>query len=76
MSCVSDIVANLPLPSGIGTCASSIMSFVRSLATQMPTASPDLSGLDLSACIPSGLPVPTDLLAGMPFMGGGFPFGH
>ncbi len=75
LSCVTGIVANLPLPSGVSACASSILSFVRNIVAQLPTGTPGVGGFDVAACIPTGLPVPTGL-AGMPFMGGGFPFGH
>ncbi|MDQ6837702.1 MAG: hypothetical protein M3137_05010 [Actinomycetota bacterium] len=75
VSCVGGIVANLPLPSGMSACASSILGFVRNIVSQLPTSTPNVGGFDVAACIPTGLPVPTGL-AGMPFMGGGFPFGH
>jgi len=75
VSCVTGIVANLALPSGMSACASSILSFVRNIVSQLPTGTPSVGGFDVAACIPTGLPVPTGL-AGMPFMGGGFSFGH
>jgi len=76
VACVTGIVADLPLPSGMNACIANIMSFVRSMASQLPTGTPGVGGLDLAACIPAGLPVPTGLPAGLPSMGGGFPFGH
>jgi len=75
VSCVSGIVAGLPLPSGMNTCVSNILSFVRNIVSQLPTGIPSVGGFDVAACIPSGLPLPTGL-AGLPFMGGGFPSGH
>lgn len=76
VSCVSAIVADLPLPFGMSTCVSDILSFVRNLVSQLPTGTPSLGSFDVAACIPTGLPVPTGLPAGLPFMGGGFPFGR
>lgn len=75
VTCVTEIVADLPLPSGVSTCVSNILSFVRNIVSQLPTGTPGVGGFDVAACIPTGLPVPTGL-AGLPFMGGGFPFGH
>jgi len=75
VSCVSAIVHDLPLPSGMSACVSQILGFVGHLTTQAPTGVPDLGSLDLTSCIPSGLPVPK-LPGGLPFMGGGFPFGR
>ncbi|HEX3393953.1 MAG TPA: hypothetical protein VHS52_05445 [Acidimicrobiales bacterium] len=74
VACVTGIVKSLPLPSGLNTCVSQILTFVRGLAAQAPTGVPDLGGLDLASCIPAGLPVP-GMPGGLPFMGGGFPFG-
>ncbi len=75
VSCVTGVVANLPLPSGMNTCVSSILSFVRNITSHLPTGTPGVGSFDVAACIPTGLPVPTGL-AGLPFMGGGFPFGQ
>ncbi|MGI9080033.1 MAG: hypothetical protein ACR2GF_04315 [Acidimicrobiales bacterium] len=74
VACVTGIVKALPLPSGLSTCVSQILTFVRGLAAQAPTGVRDLGGLDLASCIPAGLPVP-GMPGGLPFMGGGFPFG-
>ncbi len=76
VSCVSAIVAKLPLPSGISACVSSIMTFVRNITSQLPTGTPNVGSFDVASCIPTGLPVPPGLPSGLPFMGGGFPFGH
>ncbi|MDQ6797910.1 MAG: hypothetical protein M3011_07815 [Actinomycetota bacterium] len=76
VSCVSAIVADLPLPSGMSACVSTIMALVRNITSQLPTGTPDLSSLDVAACIPTGLPGSAGLPSGLPFMGGGFPFGH
>ena len=73
VSCVSGIVAGLPLPSGLNACISEIMGFVSGVTSQIPTGIPDFGDLDVAACIPSGLPVPTGASS---FMGGGFPFGR
>ncbi len=75
VSCVTGLVANLPLPSGMNTCVSSILSFVRNITSHLPTGTPSVGSFDVAACIPTGLPVPTGL-AGLPFVGGGFPFGR
>ena len=72
VSCVTGIVADLPLPSGMNACISEIMGFVSNVTSNPPSGIPDFGGLDIAACIPSGLPVPT----GSSFMGGGFPFGR
>jgi hypothetical protein len=76
VSCVTGIVADLPLPSGMNACISEIMGFVADVTSNLPNGIPDFGGLDVAACIPSGLPVPTGLSAGSSFMGGGFPFGR
>jgi len=76
VSCVSAIVADLPLPAGMSACVSSIMAFVRNITSQLPTGTPNVGSFDVASCIPTGLPVPTGLPSGLPFMGGGFPFGH
>ena len=76
VSCVSGIVADLPLPSGMNACISEIMGFVGDVTSNLPGGIPDFGDLDVSACIPSGLPVPTGLSAWSGFMGGGFPFGR
>jgi len=76
VSCVSAIVADLPLPSGMSACVSSILTFVRNLTSQLPTGTPGVGSFDMAACIPTGVPVPTGLPSGLPFMGGGFPFGQ
>jgi hypothetical protein len=76
VSCVTAIVADLPLPSGMNACISEIMGFVSDVTSNLPTGIPDFGSLDVAACIPSGLPVPTGLSAGSSFMGGGFPFGR
>jgi len=76
VSCVSAIVADLPLPFGLSTCLSNISRFVRDLVSQLPTGNPSVGSFDVAACIPTGLPVPTGLPAGLPFMGGGFTFGR
>jgi len=75
VSCVSGIVRDLPLPSGLNTCVSQILGFVGHLTTQAPTGVPNLGSLDLTSCIPAGLPVPK-LPGGLPFMRGGFPSGR
>ena len=71
VSCITGIVANLPLPSGMNACVSEIMGFVHDLMAQLPSGMPDIGGLDIAACIPSELPVPTGFSG---FPGGGFPF--
>ena len=76
VSCVSGIVADLPLPSGMNACISEIMGFVSGMTSNLPTGIPDFGDLDVAACIPAGLPVPTGLPGGSSFMGGGFPFGR
>jgi len=72
VACVSGIVRSLPLPFGLDACISEILGFVGGIASQMPTGTPSLGGLDVAACIPVGLPVP----GGLPSMGGGFSFGR
>ena len=72
VSCVTGIVSNLPLPSGLDTCISEIMGFVGGM-TSMSAGMPNFGGFDIASCIPAGLPVP-GLPSGLPFMGGGFPF--
>ncbi|MCA1691495.1 MAG: hypothetical protein LC733_04565 [Actinobacteria bacterium] len=74
VGCVSEIVEGLPLPFGLNACISEILGFVSSLTGQLPTAIPDVGGLDVASCIPSGLPVPTGFPGDLPFMGDGFPF--
>lgn len=76
VSCVTGIVADLPLPFGMNACISEIMGFVGDVTSNLPGGIPDFGGLDVSACIPSGLPAPTGLSAWSSFMGGGFPFGR
>lgn len=80
VSCVSGIVQGLPLPFGLDACLSEIMGFVSEMTSQLPTGIPNVGNLNVAACIPTGLPVPTSLPGGLPFMGGGFmgggfPFG-
>lgn len=75
VSCVSGIVRDQPLPSGLNTCVSQILGLVGHLTTQTPTGLPNLGSLDLTSCIPAGLPVPK-LPGALPFMGGGFPSGR
>lgn len=72
VSCVTGIVSNLPLPFGMNACISSIMGFVNNVMSN-PMAIPDIGSLNVAACIPNGLPVPTGLPS---FMGGGSPFHH
>ena len=76
VSCVTAIVADLPLPSGMNACFSEIMGFVSDVTSNLPTGIPDFGGLDVAACIPSGLPVPTGLSGWSSFMGGGSPSGR
>ncbi len=79
VNCVTGVVSDLPLPFGMSSCVSNIMAFVRNIVSQLPTGTPDVGSVDVAACIPAGLPVPTGLSglpAGLPFMGGGFPFGQ
>lgn len=76
VSCVSGIVAGMPLPFGLNACISEIMGFVSGITAQLPTGMPDVSGFNVAACIPSGIPVPTGMSGGFPFMGGGMPFGR
>ncbi len=76
VTCVSGIVANVPLPSGLNACISQIMAFVGDLSSQLPAGNIDLGSFDVSACIPAGLPVPTGLPGWTGFMTGGFPFGR
>lgn len=73
VSCVTGIVGELALPTGINACVSEIMGFVRGVMSQVPSGMPDIGGLDVAACIPSGLPVPTGFSG---FVGGRFPFGR
>jgi hypothetical protein len=75
VSCVTGIVADLPLPFGMNACIAEIMGFVSDITSNLPGGIPDFGGLDVAACIPSGLPVPTGF-SGSGFMGGGFPFGR
>jgi len=75
VACVTGVVRGLPLPSGLNTCVSRILAFVGGLAAQTPMGVPNLGGLDLASCIPAGLPVP-GMPGGLPFLGGGFPFGR
>jgi len=76
VGCVTGIVRSVPLPFGLDACIAQIMGFVGDLSSQLPTGTPDLSGFDVAACIPSGLPVPTGASGWMGFFGGGFPFGR
>ncbi|HYX44777.1 MAG TPA: hypothetical protein VE760_07015 [Acidimicrobiales bacterium] len=76
VSCVTGIVADLPLPFGMNACISEIMGFVSDVTSNLPNGLPDFGDLDVAACIPSGLPAPTGLSAWSSFMGGGFPFGR
>jgi hypothetical protein len=49
---------------------------VSDVTSNLPSGIPDFGDLDVSSCIPSGLPAPTGLSAWSSFMGGGFPFGR
>ncbi|MGH9279319.1 MAG: hypothetical protein ACRD12_14590 [Acidimicrobiales bacterium] len=70
VNCVTEIVGSLPLPFGLNACISAIMGFVSGMTSQLPsgTGLPGIGNLNVAACIPSGLPVPTGLT------GSGFPF--
>ena len=76
VSCVTAIVADLPLPFGMNACIAEIMGFVGGVTSSVPGGIPNFGDFDVSACIPSGLPVPTGLSAWSSFMGGGSPFGR
>lgn len=69
VGCVTGIVEDIPLPFGLNACISGILGFVGNLTSQLPFGIPDLSSLDIGACIPSGLPIPS--LPGIPFLNGG-----
>ncbi|HWC12410.1 MAG TPA: hypothetical protein VG455_14465 [Acidimicrobiales bacterium] len=71
VSCVTAIVADLPLPFGMNACIAEIMGFVSDMTSNLPTGVPAIGNLNVAACIPSGLPVPTGF-SGLP--GGGLPF--
>ena len=71
VSCVTAIVADLPLPSGMNACIAEIMGFVSDMTSNLPTGVPAIGDLNVAACIPSGLPVPTGFSG---FTGGGLPF--
>jgi hypothetical protein len=45
------------------------------MTSQLPTGIPNVGAFNVEACIPTGLPVPTGLSGGLPFMGGGSGFG-
>jgi hypothetical protein len=76
VGCVTGIVEDLPLPFGMNACIAEIMGFVSDITSNLPSGIPDFGGLNVAACIPSGLPVPSGLTAWSSFMGGGFPFGR
>lgn len=76
VSCVTAIVADLPLPSGLNGCISEIMGFVKRMTAQLPSGFSGLGRLDVAACIPSGLPVPTGVGGFGGFPGGGGRFGR
>lgn len=60
----------------MNACIAEIMGFVSDITSNLPGGIPDFGGLDVAACIPSGLPVPTGFSGWSGFMGGGFPFGR
>lgn len=73
VDCISGIVQGLPLPFGLNACISEILGFIGVVTSQLPTGIPT-GGLNVAACIPTGLPVPAGFSVGSPFTGGGFPF--
>ncbi len=76
VGCVSGIVRGLPLPFGLNACVSTILNLVTNITSQLPGGTPNLGNFNVSSCIPTGLPVPTGMPSGLPFIGSGLPFGR